>query len=298
MIIDCHAHFDPRVLDVDALVRKMDEHTIARVALMARITETVEPEKSATLLAAQRLMMNSSLFRPVAAAVSTTFYDARGNLRPPWRPFTRGGRGYVKSVVPDNESVARVLDRAPDRFWGWVFLNPKANAGVFDDLERWRTRPGMIGVKVHPYWHQYPVTELAGVARRVQDLRLPMLVHLGFGAQGDYAWLVKMFPRLKIIFAHAGIPFFKTLWPLVRRHPHAWIDVSSPHLSERFVRRAVAVLGPEKCLYGTDSPYGFPAEDGSYDYGRVKGWIERLPVPERDRRRILGDNFMALIDAA
>ena len=90
MVVDCHAHLDDRVLSLEMLSGKMDEEGIDRVVLIARITETVEPEKSAVLLAVQRTMMNSSLLRPAAAAVSTTFYDEHGALRPLWRPFTRG----------------------------------------------------------------------------------------------------------------------------------------------------------------------------------------------------------------
>jgi len=116
-----------------------------------------------------------------------------------------------------------------------------------------------------------------------------------FLGQGNYRWLVESFPRLNIIYAHAGLPYFKALWPIVRDCPNAYMDLSSPHLSERFVRRAVAFTGPQKCLYGTDSPYGFSKEDGTYDYGRVKGWIDRLPVSERDRDLIFGENFLNLI---
>lgn len=295
MIIDCHAHLDTRVLSLEQMTRAMVDHGISRVVLMARITETVEPEKSATLLAVQRVMMNSSLLRPAAAAVSVTFYDANGTLRPIWRPFTKGGRGYVKAMRPDNQGVAAALEKSPDRFWGWIFLNPKDNSRVLDELERWRSLRGMIGIKVHPYWHQYPLTELAGIARRAEEVGLPLLIHLGFGEQGAYRWLLESFPRLKVIFAHAGIPFFRALWFVLREQPNAYIDLSSPHLSEPFVRRAVQFVGPEKCLYGTDSPYGFSLPGGSYDYGRVKGWIGRLAVSERDRGRIFGENLLGLI---
>lgn len=295
MIVDCHAHLEVRSLPLDELVQKMDGQGIDRVVLMARVTETVEPDKSETLLALQRGMMNSLLLRPAASLVSTTFYDANGSLRPLWRPFTTEGRGYVKAMRPDNESVAAALQQVPDRFWGWVFVNPKAAADVLGELERWRAVRGMIGVKVHPYWHQYPLTELAPVAQRAEDLGLPVIIHLGFGTQGAYRWLVESFPRLRVIFAHAGLPYYKALWPVVRENPNAYVDLSSAHLSERFVRKVVRILGPEKCLYGTDSPYGFSDATGSYDYGRVKGWVDRLPVSDRDRDRILGENFLGLI---
>jgi hypothetical protein len=35
------------------------------------------------------------------------------------------------------------------------------------------------------------------------------------------------------------------------------VDLSSPYLDEPLARAAVAAMGPERCLYGTDSPYGF-----------------------------------------
>ena len=296
MIIDCHAHLDVRSLEIEDMVKKMDEEGIGRVALMARVNEEVEPKKPQFLLMVQRNMMNSSLLRPVAAAVSLTFYDEKDTLRPVWRPFTKSSVGYVKAMKMDNESVAEAIEKKPDRFWGWIFLNPKDNPGVLDEMERWRGVRGMIGVKAHPYWHRYPLADLEGIARRAEEIALPLILHMGFGAQGDYRWLVESFPRLKIIYAHAGIPYFKALWPVVRGFPNAYMDLSSAHLSERFVRRAVAFAGPEKCLYGTDSPYGFLTSDGSYDYGRVKGWIDRLPVSERDRDLILGENFLDMIN--
>src|SRR5262245_33503180 len=101
MIIDCHAHLDVRSLPVAQLIAKMDAHGITRAVLIARITEAVEPEKSATLLAIQRRLMNSDALRPVAHAASHTFYDENGELRSLWRPFTQGGRGYVKTMHMD-----------------------------------------------------------------------------------------------------------------------------------------------------------------------------------------------------
>ena len=50
-------------------------------------------------------------------------------------------------------------------------------------------------------------------------------------------------------------------------------------------------------LYGTDAPYGFPAEAGEpgYDYGRIKGWVERLPIPSDKREAIFAANLRALL---
>ncbi len=296
MIIDCHAHLDQRMLPLDALVGKMDQYGIERVALIPRVTENEVTDKSKTLLTAQRVMMNSTFLRPLAASASKSFYDAEGNLRPMWRPFTASGGDYVKWVETDNESISEVLKAHPHRFFGWIFLNPKNNSEILDELERWRSVEGMIGIKVHPYWHQYPIRALEPIARRAEELSLPMLVHMGFGEQGDFGWLADAFPRLKIIYSHCGRPYYKKVWSQVRDRPNSFMDISSDHLSERFVRKAIKLVGAAKCLYGTDSPYGFTAGDGSYDYGEILSWVERLPLSDRDRRSILGDNFLGLID--
>lgn len=296
MIIDCHAHLDERLLTIDNLVRKMDEQGIERVALISRMTETVEPAKSEFLLGVQRNMMNSSLLRPAAAAVSQTFYDSRGDLRPIWKPFTAGKAGFTKSFRTYNEEVADALKKHPDRFWGWICINPKSQPDTLAELERWRGLKGMIGVKVHPYWHQFPVTDLEPVARRSEELGLPWVIHMGFGEQAGFRWLLEKFPRLKINFAHAALPYYKAAWPFIMKSPNAFVDLSSPHLSEAFSRKVVRILGPAKCLYGTDSPYGFVGPDGTYNYGEVKGWIERLPVSDAEREQIFSGNFLRMIN--
>jgi predicted TIM-barrel fold metal-dependent hydrolase len=86
----------------------------------------------------------------------------------------------------DNESVARLVASHPDRFLGWIFLNPRNNSGVLDELKRWRAVPGMIGVKLHPHWHDYRTEILGPVLRRAEELRLPVLIHLGVRGAGAH----------------------------------------------------------------------------------------------------------------
>ena len=100
----------------------------------------------------------------------------------------------------------------PDRFTGWFFVNPTA-PGALDELSRRLRSRGWFGVKAHPFWHRYPVAALDDAAALCQDLGKPMLVHLGAGAErGDFRRLPDRFPRLKVVYAHAGIPWYRTLW--------------------------------------------------------------------------------------
>ena len=285
-VIDVHAHYEPRMLDVPAMLAQLDERGIRRVALIPCMNDPL-PETPRRLLAVMRRLMRSPC-HPLAQAIAETTITRGGDLR-------LGGATYAIYPRPDNASVAAVVRAHPDRFLGWIFLNPRAAVGL-DELERWRTVPGMIGVKLHPHWHGWPMTDAVPIAQRCQELGLPILIHLGFGDRGAWRVLVDAAPRLRLIFAHAGIPHYDRLWGAIRDDHRLAIDVSSPYLDEALVRDAVAAVGPERVLYGTDAPYGFHGADGQYDYGAIRGWVQRLRAPARDIDRILGGNTLALLD--
>ena len=126
---------------------------------------------------------------------------------------------------------------------------------------------------------------------RVEELGLPVLIHLGFRKRGDFRSICARFPKLRVISAHAGFPFYRDLWRYRNECPNLFVDLSSPYIDEALARAAVAAMGAERCFYGTDAPYGFEESDGSYDYAEIKGWVERMPVNSNERERILGAGF-------
>jgi predicted TIM-barrel fold metal-dependent hydrolase len=91
------------------------------------------------------------------------------------------------------------------------------------------------------------------------------------------------------------MPWFGKMWDAIRTNPNLHLDVSSPYLDEQLVRQAVAAVGPARALYGTDAPYGFPSHDQSYDYGRIRGWVERLPCRSGELEQLLGINAETLL---
>lgn len=290
MIIDCHAHFEPRMLDAAHVLAKMQAAGVDRIVLIPTMNDPL-PDTPQRLLWAARKMMGSRLTRPLAERVHRATLTASGDLR-------LGGKIYGIYRRPDNEPVARLVAAHPDRFLGWIFLNPRDNPTVLDELERWRSVPGMVGIKLHPHWHDYRTELLTPLLTRAEELGLPVLIHLGFGARGDFRAICARFPKLTVVSAHAGFPFYRDLWRYRDQCPNLYVDLSSPYLDEALARRAVAAMGPARCLYGTDAPYGFHADDGSYDYGAIKGWIERMPVSSAQQEGILGGNFGALLGRA
>jgi predicted TIM-barrel fold metal-dependent hydrolase len=125
---------------------------------------------------------------------------------------------------------------------------------------------------------------------------LPMLVHLG-GTQerGDYRFLPERHPKTSIIYAHAGVPHYSRIWDYVRAKDNVFVDLSGPYCDEPMRRAAVRDLGPDKCIYGTDGPYGYPGTDGLYDHGAILEEIERLPISDSNKEKVVAGNFMELV---
>ncbi len=292
-IIDAHAHYESRMLDLPGMISRMDRHGISRVALIPSMNDPL-PQTPEALLSALRHVMKHTVTRPLAELVHRA-------LLTPERDLRLDGRVYQIYQRPDNAAVAAALRAHPTRLLGWIFLNPRNNPNVLDELEQYRAVPGMIGVKLHPHWHDYRTELLHPIMRRVAELKLPVLIHLGFRGRGDFRALCEMYPTVPLISAHAGFPFYQDLWAHGKTLRNLYVDLSSPYIDEALARAAVATLGPERCLYGTDAPYGFP-EHGpqahSYDYGRIKSWVERLPISSAAREAVFGDNLRALLSAS
>jgi predicted TIM-barrel fold metal-dependent hydrolase len=286
-VVDMHAHFDPRILDAPALVKKLDLAGVGRVVLIPCMNDPF-PETPERLLSVVRRLSRSSLGRTVVESIHRALLTPEGDIK-------LSGRTIGIYARPDNDAVARLCEAHPDRFLGWMFLNPRNNPRVLDELEELRARRGMIGIKLHPHWHDWRTDLATPLLRRAEELGLPVLIHLGFGPRGDYRAICSKFPRLRVIAAHAGIPFYDELWRYARTVQNLYVDLSSPYIDERLARDTVAAMGPARCLYGTDAPYGFHDSDGSYDYTRIRSWIERMPISARDKERILFDNAVELL---
>jgi predicted TIM-barrel fold metal-dependent hydrolase len=289
LIIDSHIHYDPEVLTLERMLACMEEKGIDKAALIATMVEPfylngwVKPTSVGVL---RQALLRAN---PLGRFIYETTVDRKGN-------FVLLGRKYHIYEKPDNAPVAEAIDKYPDKFVGWIFVNPAAGEDALTELEKWGSHPGMVGVKAHPFWHRYPVGQLEQVASWCREHGYPLLIHLGSkGGCGDYRMLPEKFPGLKIIYAHAGIPYFRGLWAYVRDREDVYIDLSSPYLDRKLAREAVDFLGAGKCLYGTDGPYGEQAPGEDYDYGLIKGWIEDLPQSDRELERIFSDNFQSIM---
>ena len=284
MVIDSHAHLEEEI-PAGKLIELMDRDGVDRSVVFAGAMERI-PSTPDRLLSFFRFLLTSPL-----GVVGRRIYNR----------FVRGGDLVVSGKPyhifrdPDNDTVGEQVARHPDRLLFYAFINPKGSRDAVEVLEDCRSRFDVRGVKTHAWFHTFdPATDLVPLARRCVDLGLPLLIHLGGSARtGNAEALLAACPGLKLILAHAGIPYFQRIWPLLDRYPDLHLDVSGPYLNAPKVEEVVRAVGSRRVLFGTDGPYGLRTE-GGYSYRPMMEWIERLPIPDGEKEDIFSGNFLRL----
>jgi len=263
--IDCHYHHDASIVSTAGLLASMDAFGVERVALIGPLCPDLElPVIAQKASVALRKLIHR-----------------------------RGGLLHKAGLALYNNTVKG--EAHPDRFWGWVCVNPAGPVEPVSEIERLMKVEGMVGVKAHPFWHEYPVADLSDAAALCQEVGWPMLIHLGSDSAGDYKVLPEKFPKLNVIYAHAGIPYAPDVLDYAGEKDSAFVDLSSSgYVDAKIARDAIRRAGANKVLFGTDGPY-FHHQDDRFDYGYFIDRIEGLGLSDADRDRVMGDNFREMV---
>jgi predicted TIM-barrel fold metal-dependent hydrolase len=285
MIVDAHYHLEEQLETVEALLKQMKMNDVQRVALIPKMNEPFHlkpiPKKASGLL--PPLLMSRLRFLGLVLYNSTVTSDGK---------LSTLGTKYELYHKPDNSYIHHTMREHPDRFFGWMFINPRTMNSM-EEVERWAGKQGWVGVKTHPFWHGYPVDMLDDVAGYCEETNLPILMHLGGDREsGDYRYLPERHPGLRIIYAHAAVPYFREVWNYAKEKENVFVDLSSLIYTDQGVLSSViGIMGAEKCLYGTDGPYADATQK------RMLDRILQLSLSDYERERILGRNFLELVEA-
>ncbi|MDD5225052.1 MAG: amidohydrolase family protein [bacterium] len=290
-MIDCHFHLDESMISLPGLIAGMDAAGVERVALIPRLCPPLSLSFPFVQLSGffRRLVnRESGLVQRGAAAFYKSMVKADGTV-------DVGGRRYPVIPQPPNEEVRKAVFLHPERLWGWTFVNPAGPDDPIAEIEKGLKTPGIIGVKAHSYWHNYPVAKLTDAAALASEKNLPLLLHLGADENGDFKILPERFPKLKIIYAHAGVPYAAAVCAYVREKKNVYVDLScTVYVDQKAAALAVNRAGAGKCLFGTDGPY-FHINGDRFDYGPSEKIIRGLGLSREDLERIEKKNFLEII---
>lgn len=283
MIIDCHFHYEPRILKQSNLLQKMSQAGIDKVALMPSMIDPF-PEPPKILTNILQFLLKHKMCRPLGHYLCANFSN-KGDIQILLNRYSI----YSK---PENSQVFDMIEQYPDKFLGWIFINPASDQDVVAEISKWIDHPNCVGIKAHPFWHRYDPVELIPAAQIAKNKGKPMLIHCGFNTHGDFLSLIQAVPELKLILAHAAFPGYHDHWRTIQAYPNIFVDLSqTSYINKQTIHDVVNQLGWQRCLFGTDGPYGSRDNKGEFCFHIIQSQIKSL-FPDLDcQHGILGKNF-------
>ncbi len=181
------------------------------------------------------------------------------------RPISGGRIAPMEDVRRQNDQVLRAMARHPTRIQGLCFVIPGYYKEAVAEVERCLDA-GMMGIKLYNQYRindpiVWPVIELA-VERRV-----PILEHAGYISAPEhlekqplishgvhFSDVSQKHPEAMLIHAHisGGGDWERTVRAMRDASPNVYIDTSGSNLDDGQIEFAVAELGVERVLFGSD----------------------------------------------
>jgi predicted TIM-barrel fold metal-dependent hydrolase len=226
----------------------------------------------------------------------------------------------IASVPNDAASVAAAVSRHRERFVGFFMLDPTRPdaAGTARDVI---ARGGLRAICLFPAMHRYPIHDervrgifevaaaTPGTAVFVhcgvlsvgvrKKLGLPSPFDIRFGNPLDLHAVAVAYPQVPIIIPHFGAGLFREALMVADLCTNVMLDTSSsngwikyvPGLTiEGVFQQALAVVGPDRLLFGSDSSF-FPRGWVRDVYSQQSTTLDTLGISADVKARIFGANF-------
>ncbi len=199
------------------------------------------------------------------------------------------------ALEPGNRLVAEAVRQHPDRFFGWVRVDPWQGAKALDELKKGVETSGLNGLLLHPYEELFQIAD-----RKVDPLMeyaeahgLPVMIEAGYALLShplDVAELAGRFPRVKIVGTH-GLQMDDSGYALtdsdlaMRECPNIVMESSGMYALDNMIG-VVEKLGEERLLFGSHSPW----LNLEFEIERCK----RLNLTEAQKQAVFAKNILDL----
>lgn len=190
---------------------------------------------------------------------------------------------------PDNALVREVLGRTPG-VYGLAWANPRM-PDALDQARQLLDEPGsrFRGLKLHPLLDGYHPDDAAvhPFMEMLIERGLPALIHCGhpiFTLPWSIEELIRRYPEARVILGHMGhgnIVYINAAIDVAARNRNVYLETSGMPMHTK-IREAVERVGPDRVLYGSDTPFHHPSVE--LTKVRVSG------LPPDLAQRVLGEN--------
>ena len=220
----------------------------------------------------------------------------------------------IASVPGDEDSVRGAAAAVPGRFYPYAMVNPAAPSPAIE---------GLSAICLFPAMHRYSVHDdrVSALLEQAQSAGCAVFVHCGVLTVGvrrklglpspfdmrysnplDLHAVALRFPKVRFLVPHFGAGYFREALMLADLCPNVFLDTSSSNSWMRYeeldlktvFRRALAVLGPERLLFGTDSSF-FPRGWHRAIFDEQVRTLAEIGLAASDARLILGGNLERIL---
>ncbi len=174
---------------------------------------------------------------------------------------------HREPVYDENIRTAQFVSDKPGFFY-WVVIDPR-NPGTYEQAKVMLSDPKCLGVKIHPGNHSFTIEEYGDAL-------------FSFGAQQHTTVLMhpcsnlslisdmaNHYPECRIMVAHLSSPSFVDCMRNAK-YGNVVTDTSGGGIFlNNVLEYAVAVLGSECIMFGTDTGYSAAAQRGRIEFSRI-----------------------------
>ena len=191
-----------------------------------------------------------------------------------------------------NDALARRVARYPDRLIGYVSVpTPRLTAAAVEEVRRCHEQYGFRGLKIY----SHPEASIAepgtfALLEAAAQYGMPILAHT---TPDECDYLMEHVPAARLLMAHmGGHPYAFGDWhravAVAKKHENLLLDTASSQIDNGMIEWAVAELGPEKILFGSD----MPLLDPHTQFAKVSG----ADINDQAKALILGGNLARLLE--
>jgi hypothetical protein len=230
----------------------------------------------------------------------------------------------IASVPGDQQSVITAVRDHPQRFFGYMMVNPLLEdcvASVSSALQSGH----MHGICLFPAMHCYSLhdTRVIALLDSVAQTKIAVFVHCGVLSVGvrnklglpsrfdmrfsnpiDLHSIALRYPQLRFVVPHFGAGYFREALMLCDLCPNVYLDTSSSNGWMKYegaeldlpkvFRRAIDVVGPQRLLFGTDSSF-FPRSWNAEVFETQAKALSAIGASEETARLIFHENLQKLL---
>jgi predicted TIM-barrel fold metal-dependent hydrolase len=238
-------------------------------------------------------------------------------------PIDWGPDYHCRCSLQDmNAHAVAMAERYPGRLIPFAGIDPR-RPGAADTLDRWLASGRFKGLKLYPNCGFYPYEDCAMPLYEVcARYEVPILFHTGhplpllkeeYSHPQHFRRVVESFPKLKVMFGHAGAPHdWDGMLELVKISEAAVLELSlclwhdSTDLQELQLARRIADardrVGIERIVFGTDHVSGYRIRPPGF-LETVTAMYRRMPetarragvkLSEDEHEKIMGLNAARL----